>query len=71
MYTTHITARGSVRGDLVPMDVKAIEADAAAIYKAGMDLMTFLAVNGLLPAIGDPKPRGHKFKSARKKRVKE
>jgi hypothetical protein len=53
------------------MDVKAIEADAAAIYKAGMDLMTFLAVNGLLPAIGDPKPRGHKFKSARKKRVKE
>ena len=71
VYTAHITARGSVRGDLVPMKLEEIEADALAIYEAGIDLLRFLIALDLTPNIGPWQPRHHKSKEARKKRVKK
>lgn len=68
VYTAHITARGSVKGDLVHMKLENIKADALAIYDAGMDLLRFLIAHDLRPTIGPYESRFHRTKAERKKR---
>jgi hypothetical protein len=69
VFTVKQTARGSVGSDLIPMSVNKIKADAALIYQAGMDLMSFLGTHHILPPFPpQPRPRAHKTKAARKKR---
>lgn len=71
VYTARFSARGSVRGDLIPMDLNTIKSDAWDIYEAGLRLMNFIRVMGLIPKIGPSEPRHHRLKSSRKKRVKD
>ncbi|MEC5324956.1 hypothetical protein [Aurantimonas sp. A3-2-R12] len=68
VYTTHITARGTVKGDLIPMKLEDIHDDALAIYSAGIELVRFLLAFDLMPHIGPNASRFHKTKVARKKR---
>jgi hypothetical protein len=67
-FRVKASARTRVEGDLVPVSTRAIKAEAAFIYKAGMDLMMFAMEHGLMPHHPPPRPRGHKTKAARKKR---
>lgn len=56
----------------VPSTVDEIRVEAGEIYGAGMALMTFLYLNGLLPPIPETHvPREHKSPSARKRLRKE
>jgi hypothetical protein len=69
VFTLRTEARGSVDTEVIPMDLNQVRADAALIYKAGMDLMTFLTDQDLLPPFPPhARPRAHKTKAARKKR---
>jgi hypothetical protein len=71
-FTVKTSARGRVEKDLIPMTVNQVKSDAAFIYKAGMDLMTFLGDRNLLPRFpAVARPRGHKSRAARKKRREE
>lgn len=69
VFTTKITARGSVDAELVPVSLDQVTADANFIYDAGMALMTFLSAKNLFsPFPKHRRERGHKTKAARKKR---
>lgn len=57
--------------DLVPVTVDQVKADALFIYKAGMDLMSFLLARKLIPPPTPVRPRWHKSKAERKKRRKK
>jgi hypothetical protein len=49
------------------MTVDQVKSDAAFIYQAGMNLMSFLGHRGLLPSFPtEPRAREHKSKTARK-----
>lgn len=67
VYTADIKARGSVKGDLIPMKLETIKADATAIYAAGIELMQFISALDLVPAIGPHESRFHRMKAQRKK----
>jgi hypothetical protein len=67
-HTVKQTARARLNVDLVPMTIDQVKSDALLVYQAGMDLMTFLMLQNLLPAMPSGKPRGHKSRSARKQR---
>jgi hypothetical protein len=69
-YRTKIKARGSVAGELIPVSVHAVEADALAVYESGMKLIDFVMRHDLTPPVAPLRPRGHKTKAARKKRAK-
>lgn len=70
-FTVKTTARGRVEMDLVPMTVDQVKGDAAFIFQAGLNLLTFLSPRNLLPLFTPtPRPRGHKSKAARRKRRK-
>lgn len=69
VFTHKETSRARYESDLIPMSVDQVKADAELVYKAGMDLYSFLMTHKLLPSIPTtPRPRGHKSKAARKKR---
>jgi hypothetical protein len=69
IFTQKTTARGSIDIELIPMDIPAIKRDADTIYAASIELMSFLMAKNLLPALPSRRvDRGHKTKSARKKR---
>lgn len=69
LFASKIEARGRVDVELVPVTVDDIENDATRIYKAGLNLYLFLNKRGLLPPFpAGPRPRGHKSRSARRKR---
>lgn len=70
VYTSKITARGSLQAETIPITVKEIEEDALAIYGAGIRLIEFLMANKLIPSVGPHASRAHKSKAARKKRIK-
>jgi len=71
LFMVRETARGSVDAELIPMTVDKIKSDAALIYNAGMELVTFLSLHGLHPTFPPTKrSRAHKTKAARKKRRK-
>ena len=68
-FLVRIDARGSVEGNLIPIDAEKITADAELIYEAGMELIDFLVARNLLaPDPPGPRPRFHKTKAERKKR---
>jgi len=70
-FTVMTSARGRVETDLVPVTVTHILEDAQFIYKAGMDLQTFLLKPKLYPKTPPAgRNRFHKSKVARKKRRK-
>lgn len=72
LFTVKQTARARYEMDLIPMTVDQVKLDAAFIYWAGMDLMTFLQRTGLLPSFPPPgRTRAHKSKAARKTRRKK
>jgi hypothetical protein len=65
-------ARTRVEAESIPVTVESVRADAAAIYKAGMDLIAFIRPRGLYPPLPTQmRPRGHKSKAARKARRKK
>lgn len=67
IFTVKSAARTRYTMDLLPMTVDQVKSDAAFIYQAGMNLMSFLRVCGLLPTFPEqPRPREHKSKAARK-----
>jgi hypothetical protein len=71
LFTVKETARGSVQADLVQMTVEQVRADARLIYDVGLELFQFLRRHNLMPKIPDnARPRGHKNRTARKKRRK-
>jgi hypothetical protein len=69
IFTHKETSRARFESELIPMSVDQVKSDALFIYDAGMALYTFLIIRKLIP----PHPpsnrfRGHKSKTARKKR---
>jgi hypothetical protein len=52
VYLTAIKARGKLKADYTTVALADIEATAASIYKAGMDIMNFLMLRDLLPLAG-------------------
>lgn len=65
------TSRSSYKMEAIPITVAQVEADALAIYEAGMRLMEFLSKRKLLPSLPPAiRPRRHKDKAERKKRRK-
>ena len=71
IFTERRTARGSIESELIPMTIDKVKSDAALIYNAGMELITFLRKHDLLPAFPPlQRPRAHKTRAARKKRRK-
>jgi hypothetical protein len=69
IFTVKDTARTSVRTDLIPMTIQAVEEDAFFVYEAGMALMSFLQTYGFrLKFPPANRYRGHKSEAARKKR---
>lgn len=65
-------ARTRVEADRIPVTIESIRNDAAVIYQAGMDLMSFIGARGLGPRFPkEVRLRGHKSKGARKKRRKQ
>lgn len=69
IYTQKTTARGSIDTELIPMNIEKIKLDAAAITKAGHDLLTFLSSKNLFPTLPTTRiDRSNRTKGARKKR---
>ena len=71
LIRTSYEARTRLEVEIVPVTIFEIEADARAIYDAGLALMKFLGNRGLLAPIPAPRPRAHKSKAARKARRKK
>jgi hypothetical protein len=72
VYIVTQKARGSVSVEIKEVDVEAIKKDAERIYSSGLVLMEFLSNHELLPPeLPEPRPRGHKLKSERKRRAKQ
>jgi hypothetical protein len=71
LFRVKQAARTRLEVDRAPVTSKEIAVDAAMIYAAGMALMTFIGARKLLPPIPPMRPRGHKSRTARKKRVKK
>jgi hypothetical protein len=69
IFSTSITARGSVDVEIIPLTVASILKDGMAIYEAGMNLMSFMGRHKLSPKFPTAhRSRAHKRKAARKKR---
>jgi hypothetical protein len=72
LFRVKQVARARVDAERIPMTAASIKDDAAVIYQAGMDLMSFIGTRGLMPRIPTQiRPRAHKSKAARKKRRKQ
>lgn len=66
-------ARGSLQTELVPVSAKEIEQDAALINKVGLDIVTFMMMNGLAPRfrkapLREPLGRKKKARAERRER---
>ncbi|MER9258639.1 hypothetical protein [Mesorhizobium sp. M0619] len=71
VFVVKTSARGSVRADMIPMPLPKLREDADFIYEAGIELFRFLMAKNLIPALPSAdRPRFHKTKAARKKRIK-
>ena len=68
VFTVKEKARTRYEMDLIPMSIDGVKSDALFIYQTGMNFMTFLMTNGLLPPVPSGHPRSHKSKAVRKKR---
>jgi hypothetical protein len=69
IFTVKETSRARYESDLVPMTVDQVKSDAIYVYDAGMRLYSFLMNYNLLPPFPPTdRFRGHKSRSARKKR---
>ncbi|WP_349363062.1 MAG: hypothetical protein ABL307_12550 [Roseitalea porphyridii] len=72
VYQVSTQARKRVAVDVKPISLKAIRADAAFIYDAGIELLRFLMAKNLLPALPSAeRPRFDKRKAIKNKRRKQ
>jgi hypothetical protein len=62
------SARIRVELDAIPIAIEEVVKVGATVEAAGLALMKFLMLQGLLPPMPSGKPRGHKSRAARKKR---
>ena len=67
-FRSKYSARGTVKGNLIPTTVEEVFADAKFIYEVGMALFQFLGAHNLVPPLVERPSRHHKSKAERKKR---
>lgn len=72
IFTVRTTSRARFEIQLIEMSVNHVKRDALFVYRAGMELQTFLSSRSLLPSLPpEGRLRGHKSKAARKARRKK